>query len=75
MSHERGDPGKHRVIHTKIADCVLSVRAITCLRTVAETFGDAIKIGKSDLMKCRNMGRKTMAEIEEFAKMNGLELK
>ena len=69
-------PEDNPMFHTKIVDCDLSVRAINCLRAIgAETFGDVIKMGKSDLMKCRNMGRKSMAEIEEFAKMNGMELK
>ena len=69
-------PEDNPVFNTKIEDCDLSVRAITCMRALgAKTFGDAIKMGKSELLRVRNMGRKTISEIEEFAKTNGLELK
>lgn len=63
------------LFNTKIEDCDLTVRALTCLRTLgAETFGDVLKAGKRELLGVRNMGRKTLAEIEEYARMNGLTL-
>lgn len=53
----------------------LSVRALNCLRAAeVETVGDLVKYRKSELMKFRNFGKKSLIEIEELVDKLGLDL-
>ena len=59
-------------LNTKLIYCGLSVRALNCLRSVdVETVGDLIKCRKTDLLKCRNFGKKSMIELDEFVESMG----
>jgi excisionase family DNA binding protein len=56
-----------RLLNTRIADYDLSVRALNCLGlTGIETIGDLVSCSKTDLLKRRNFGKKSLAEIESL---------
>lgn len=63
-----------QVLKSKLIDMDLSVRALNCLKSAElETLGDLVAIHKSDLLKFRNFGKKSLAELEELVKSKGLE--
>jgi DNA-directed RNA polymerase subunit alpha len=48
-------------------DLDLSVRALNCLKAAeVETLGDLVKFNKNDLLKFRNFGKKSLAELEQL---------
>ena len=58
---------------TRLVDCNLSVRALNCLKAAdLETVGDLAKCLKTDLLKFRNFGRKSLTELDDF--LDGLGL-
>ena len=51
----------------KLSDQGLSVRAYNCLKGAdIDTFADLVSYSRSELMKFRNFGRKSMSEIDEL---------
>lgn len=63
-----------QVLKSKLADMDLSVRALNCLKSAElETLGDLVAIQKADLLKFRNFGKKSLAELEDLVKGKGLE--
>ena len=70
---EDQDEEKKRLLETKIEDISLSGRAFNCLRNSdINTLGDLTNHSKSDIYKIRLMGRKTLTELENLLKSNGL---
>jgi hypothetical protein len=60
-------------IYTRLIDTDLSVRALNCLKSAEiKTVSDLIRLKKTDLLKFRNFGRKTLREIEDLLDDNGL---
>ena len=56
-----------------IRDGLLSVRALNCLKAAeVETLGELVSYTKSDLMKFRNFGKKSLTELEELVHAKGL---
>jgi DNA-directed RNA polymerase subunit alpha len=54
-----------QLLKTKLGDMDLSVRALNCLKTAElETLGDLVKFNKSELLKFRNFGKKSLTELE-----------
>ena len=52
---------------TKLSDMGLSVRAFNCLKAAdIDTFADLVSYSRSELMKFRNFGRKSLSEIDEL---------
>ncbi len=50
---------------TKLSDMGLSVRAFNCLKAAdIDTFADLVSYSRSELMKFRNFGRKSLGEID-----------
>ena len=50
---------------TKLSDMGLSVRAYNCLKAAEiDTFADLVSYQRSELMKFRNFGRKSLSEID-----------
>ena len=50
---------------TKLSDMELSVRALNCLKAAdIETFADLVSHQRTDLMKFRNFGKKSLNEID-----------
>ncbi|WP_127846650.1 DNA-directed RNA polymerase subunit alpha [Psychroflexus aestuariivivens] len=63
-----------QLLKTKLVDLDLSVRALNCLKAAeVETLGDLVSHNKSDLMKFRNFGKKSLTELEELVDNKGLD--
>jgi DNA-directed RNA polymerase subunit alpha len=53
------------ILLTKLSDMELSVRALNCLKAAnIETFADLVGHQRTDLMKFRNFGKKSLNEID-----------
>ena len=62
-----------QLLKTKLIDMDLSVRALNCLKAAeVDTLGDLVSFNKSDLMKFRNFGKKSLTELEELVMVKGL---
>lgn len=62
-----------QLLKSKLADMDLSVRALNCLKAAeVETLGELVSYSKSDLMKFRNFGKKSLTELEELVHAKGL---
>ena len=62
-----------QLLKTKLVDMDLSVRALNCLKAAeVETLGDLVTYTKSDLMKFRNFGKKSLTELDELVENKGL---
>ncbi len=67
------DMRMRQLLNNKLTDQDLSVRAINCLKAAdIETFADLVSHQKSELMKFRNFGKKSMTEIEALVEKHGL---
>ena len=63
-----------QLLKTKLVDMDLSVRALNCLKSAeVETLGELVQFAKSDLLKFRNFGRKSLTELENLVKSKNLE--
>ena len=59
------------LLSKKLADCDLSVRTLCCLKGAGiETVGDLCRYSRSDLLRMRNFGKKSIMEIEDFLQDN-----
>jgi len=62
-------------LRTPIGELELSVRAANCLREAKiHTIGELVQKNSQELLKYRNFGKKSLAEIEELLKGMGLSL-
>ena len=62
-----------QLLSTKLVDMDLSVRALNCLKAAdVKTLGDLVQLDISDMMKFRNFGQKSLAEIEQVLTERGL---
>ena len=62
-----------QLLLTQLVDLNLSVRALNCLKGIyVSTVGDLVRQDKSDLLKIRNFGRKSLSELEELVDRMGL---
>ena len=61
-----------QLLKTKLTDLDLSIRALNCLKAAdMETLGELCQLERSDLLKFRNFGKKSLAELDEkLASMN-----
>lgn len=63
-----------QLLKTKLVDLDLSVRALNCLKAAdVESLGDLVVYNRSDLMKFRNFGKKSLTELEEVVSTKGLD--
>lgn len=61
---EKGDQNKERVLEMTLEELDLSVRSFNCLkRAGVVTVEDLIKMTEEDMMKVRNLGRKSLEEV------------
>lgn len=69
-SHEEFDEDTlhmRQLLKTKLTDHDLSVRALNCLKAAeVESLGDLIRFNRSDLLKFRNFGKKSLTELDEM---------
>ncbi|HET7818784.1 MAG TPA: DNA-directed RNA polymerase subunit alpha [Bacteroidia bacterium] len=62
-----------QLLKTKLVDMDLSVRALNCLKAAdVETLAELVSYNKMDLLKFRNFGKKSLAELEELVANKGL---
>jgi len=62
-----------QLLKTKLTEQELSVRALNCLKAAeVETVGDLVRFNRSDLLKFRNFGKKSLTELD--ALLNSLSL-
>ncbi len=62
-----------QLLKTNLTEFGLSVRALNCLKTAeVYTLGELISFKKSDMLKFRNFGKKSLSELEELIKDKGL---
>jgi DNA-directed RNA polymerase subunit alpha len=62
-----------QLLKTKLVDMDLSVRALNCLKAAeVDTLGDLVSFHKSDLMKFRNFGKKSLTELNELVDSKNL---
>ena len=56
-----------QLLKTKLVDMNLSVRALNCLKAAdVETLGDLVQFNKTDLLKFRNFGKKSLSELDDL---------
>ena len=56
-----------QLLKTKLVDMNLSVRALNCLKAAdVETLGDLVQYNKTDLLKFRNFGKKSLSELDDL---------
>ncbi len=56
-----------QLLKTKLVEMNLSVRALNCLKAAGvETLGDLVRFNKTDLLKFRNFGKKSLTELDEL---------
>ena len=62
-----------QLLKTELTEFGLSVRALNCLKT-AEVFtlGELVSFKKSDMLKFRNFGKKSLTELEALVEAKGL---
>ena len=62
-----------QLLKTKLTDMNLSFRALNCLKAAeVDTLGDLVKFQKSDLLKFRNFGKKSLTELDDLLEHHGL---
>ena len=62
-----------QLLKARLSDMDLSVRALNCLKAAdVETLGELVSFHKSDLLKFRNFGKKSLVELEELVLSRGL---
>ncbi|MDN4166309.1 DNA-directed RNA polymerase subunit alpha [Cytophagales bacterium LB-30] len=56
-----------KLLKTSLSDLDLSVRAYNCLKAAdVKTLADLVRLDISDMMKFRNFGKKSLAELEQL---------
>ena len=62
-----------KLLKAPLNDLDLSVRAYNCLKAAnVKTLGDLVKLEISDMMKFRNFGKKSLAELEQLVQDKSL---
>ncbi len=63
-----------QLLKMKLVDLDLSVRALNCLKAAeVDTLGDLVTYNRSDLMKFRNFGKKSLTELDELVEAKGVQ--
>lgn len=56
-----------QILKQKLVDMDLSVRALNCLKSAeVETLGELVVFNKTDLLKFRNFGKKSLTELDDL---------
>ena len=64
-----------QLLKTKLTDMNLSVRALNCLKAAeVETLGELVQFNKTDLLKFRNFGKKSLTELDDLLESLNLSL-
>lgn len=64
---------QQELLNTQLSDLGLSVRALNCLKAAeVYTLGELAGFSKTELLKFRNFGRKSLSELEDLLKAHNL---
>lgn len=73
---EKDDKGKEKVLEMTIEELDLSVRSFNCLKRAGiNTVEDLINKSEDDMMKVRNLGRKSLEEVIQKLETLGFDLR
>jgi len=62
-----------QLLKTKLVDLDLSVRALNCLKAAdVDTLGELVQYNRTDLLKFRNFGKKSLTELDDLLSGMGL---
>lgn len=62
-----------QLLQSKLSEMNLSVRALNCLKSAeVETLGELVVFNKTDLLRFRNFGRKSLTELDSLLDSLGL---
>jgi DNA-directed RNA polymerase subunit alpha len=76
MGPERDDEKRDRLLDMPIEELDLSVRSFNCLKRAGiNTVGELTNKTDDDMMKVRNLGKKSLEEVKERLQALGLSLK
>ena len=76
MMIEKTEDSKAKALETSIDDLDFSVRAYNCLkRANIHTLQDLVNKDESEIMKIRNLGKKSLKEVLDKIKEMGLDLR
>ena len=74
--NEKEDDHREKVLEMTIEELDLSVRAYNCLKRAGiNTIGELVQRNQEDMMKVRNLGRKSLEEVEQKLDTLGLALR
>ena len=72
---EKGEPAKDKILEMTIEELDLSVRSYNCLKRAGiNTIDDLISKTEEEMMKVRNLGRKSLEEVVQKLDALGLKL-
>ena len=75
MMAEKDDKGKEKILEMTIEELDLSVRSFNCLKRAGiNTVNDLIEKSEDEMMKVRNLGKKSFDEVKEKLKSLGYDL-
>ena len=75
MMAEKDDKGKEKILEMTIEELDLSVRSFNCLKRAGiNTVNDLIEKSAEEMMKVRNLGKKSFDEVREKLHSLGYEL-
>ena len=73
---DQEDDKKEKVLEMTIEELDLSVRAYNCLKRAGiNTISELVQRNQEDMMKVRNLGRKSLEEVEQKLEVLGLSLR
>ena len=76
MMIEKTEYPKTKALETSIEDLDFSVRAYNCLKRAGiHTLQDLVNKSENDMMKIRNLGKKSLKEVLDKIKDLGLDLR
>ncbi len=76
ITQEPADERKDKVLEMTIEDLDLSVRAYNCLKRAGiNTVAELVQRNQEDMMKVRNLGKKSLEEVEQKLENLGLGLR
>lgn len=76
MMIEKTEDPKTKALETSIEDLDFSVRAYNCLKRAGiHTLQDLVNKSENDMMKIRNLGKKSLKEVLDKIKDLGLDLR
>ena len=75
MMVEKDDKGKEKILEMTIEELDLSVRSFNCLKRAGiNTVEDLISKSEEEMMKVRNLGKKSFDEVKEKLQSRGFDL-